>query len=590
MKYLSTVALVIALGSTIPAIAQQDTTQLNQEVEVVKAYRPSISAAYKINELPEINDTTRFTPEFDYHIHQRPYTVDFETTPLSAARLNLKQHEPTGVGYLKVGAGTYNTPYADFFFNKPDTKTFAFGMRFRHLSSDANVKLREGKKVEAPFSQNNLLLFSKHYLNEATLSLEAGYNREVVNYYGYPEALPLTLSSGEGKPYGNKQRFQTGNFKATVASHPDKNALLKYKGGLHYSGMNTKTDQNETNFGVFGDFEYELEEGWVYVETAIDYFHTEGITNLDNPLANERKIVLVKINPSMVYEGEIWKFKAGLNLYTLLDDDQDAKLKLYPKLDAQWSPVADLLTLYVGADGYLKQNSYSAIAKENPWINPGLDVRENDYSYILSAGIRGKMNQQTSYNFGVEYTQVDDLHQYIMTGTAISPELHTVTTETEYLFDNRFDAIYANGNMLNLSADFSYVAPSDFYLNLETDFYHYDFDMLENESHLPSFNFKASSGFRVNDRIEAFADLNISGKRHAIIKKIDPLLSSEEGTTLETRNLDSYFAVNVGGTYQLPYDITGFVRIDNLFNQQSEKWLGYTQQRLRLMVGATWSF
>ncbi|MEI6143490.1 MAG: hypothetical protein WCP85_29710, partial [Mariniphaga sp.] len=66
-------------------VAQKDTTKLNQEVEVVKAYRPSISNANKVNILPVIDDTTRFVPEFKYSIESKPVKTGFTATPIDAA-------------------------------------------------------------------------------------------------------------------------------------------------------------------------------------------------------------------------------------------------------------------------------------------------------------------------------------------------------------------------------------------------------------------------------------------------------------------------------------------------------------------------
>ena len=59
---LISVFLIIAGVSVEFAIAQKDSTKLNQSVEVMKAYRPSISNANKLNMMPVIDDTTRFTP------------------------------------------------------------------------------------------------------------------------------------------------------------------------------------------------------------------------------------------------------------------------------------------------------------------------------------------------------------------------------------------------------------------------------------------------------------------------------------------------------------------------------------------------
>ena len=67
-RYHFSLAIILVLGFSLTAAGQRDTTKLNQDVEVVKAYRPSVANAEKVNQLPEIDDTTRFTPELNYRL------------------------------------------------------------------------------------------------------------------------------------------------------------------------------------------------------------------------------------------------------------------------------------------------------------------------------------------------------------------------------------------------------------------------------------------------------------------------------------------------------------------------------------------
>src|SRR5664279_2221106 len=91
------------------AMGQRDSTKLNQDVEVVKPYRPSISNANKVNQLPVIEDTTRFTPEFKYSIESHPIHSGFNAVPIGAAEIKGQPDTNPGIGYLKLGLGTFNT-------------------------------------------------------------------------------------------------------------------------------------------------------------------------------------------------------------------------------------------------------------------------------------------------------------------------------------------------------------------------------------------------------------------------------------------------------------------------------------------------
>ena len=82
------VYLLMAALSVGAAVAQKDTTRLNQSVEVMKAYHPSISNANKVNLMPVIEDTTRFSPEFNYSIDNYPVKKGFAASPIAAADVN----------------------------------------------------------------------------------------------------------------------------------------------------------------------------------------------------------------------------------------------------------------------------------------------------------------------------------------------------------------------------------------------------------------------------------------------------------------------------------------------------------------------
>ena len=116
-----TIFAFILSGLVFQANAQRDTS-LTKEVEVVKAYRPSVSDAYKINDIPTIKEEEHQKPVFDYHISSQPVFSTFSVNTLQAARIADKQQEDPGFGLLKMGAGNYGKPYVDFFFNNKGCK------------------------------------------------------------------------------------------------------------------------------------------------------------------------------------------------------------------------------------------------------------------------------------------------------------------------------------------------------------------------------------------------------------------------------------------------------------------------------------
>ena len=169
------VLLIILIVSAIAATAQRDTS-LTREVEVTKAFKPTISDAHKINEMPKIDETEHQQPKFDYSIYSQPILSTFSVNPLKAATIDNAQKKETGYGLIRAGVGNYNKPYGEFFFNNLNSKNSVFGIHAKHLSSHGKITLEGGDKVDAPFSKNEAEIYYKH-------NIAFGLNKYRTNNY-----------------------------------------------------------------------------------------------------------------------------------------------------------------------------------------------------------------------------------------------------------------------------------------------------------------------------------------------------------------------------------------------------------------------
>ena len=183
LNYISAILLIILVSFT--ASAQQDSTILRQEVEVVKAYEPSVSDVFKINDIPKIQDEKREKPVFEYKINTQPVFSTFEIEPVQAAQMVGERKAELGKGLLKAGVGNYQTPYGELFFNTAAGKNSILGLHLKHLSSHGTVKLINDDKVDAPRSENVAELFTKHFFRQSALSTKLFFDRQAHRYYGY---------------------------------------------------------------------------------------------------------------------------------------------------------------------------------------------------------------------------------------------------------------------------------------------------------------------------------------------------------------------------------------------------------------------
>ena len=150
-------------------------------LQVVKSFQPTIADAYKINDMPIVKDSVPPTPRLNYSINSKKVFTPFTVARLQSAKM---LGEPLSKLYstlVKIGAGNYNTPYAEAFYNNLRSKEMSYGAHLKHLSSRADY---EGYGFGG-FSDNVVGLYGKKFIHKHTLSANLDYTRNVVHYYGY---------------------------------------------------------------------------------------------------------------------------------------------------------------------------------------------------------------------------------------------------------------------------------------------------------------------------------------------------------------------------------------------------------------------
>lgn len=577
------VFLLIAGVSAEGAYAQKDTTKLNQSVEVVKAYRPSISNANKISLMPSIDDTTRFTPEFKYSIESRPVNTGFTSSPISAADVNRRPSTNFGLGYLKLGAGTYSTPYGEFFLNLPKSTIGNVSLHLRHLSSDGKTKLREGDLADAPYSENNGELVGSILLGSTILSGELSYNRDAMRYYGYPVSIPPNISLRT--LYGSKQAYQNGDLKFVLKNSEKSKSDFNFNGGFRLGFFDAETGQKETSGGFFGKFDYNFEPAYGILNISFDHFSTDKINIKGLALPGSKTEDWFRVDPSVRMDGNNWSARGGFKFVGAAEKGGGKSTKLYPDFEFIFKPIEGIITLYAELKGDLKHNRYGDIAYENYWTDPLHNVLNTDYAFIISGGLKGKISHEISYNVGLKYSKVKDLYFYVL-NSFDDPSSSSVPAPL--IYRNSFDLTYDNAGITNFSGEFSYLSGKDFSVILRGNYYNYSLDALPFAPHKPNFDLTASAGFRIMERLTAFTDFEVQGSRKALVYQLSPLPAVLP--VQKVFQIDPSIQLNLGATYELTSKFKLFGRVDNLLNKQNERWLGYTSQGLRMMAGVTFSF
>lgn len=588
-------------GITDVVYAQRDTV-ITQEVEVVKSFRPTISDANKISSMPRIEDTQHEKPSFTYSIFSQPVYNAFSVNTLKAATYASESKEEEGFGLVRAGAGNYNRPYGEIFFNSQNIRNTLFGLHGKHLSSHGKLELEGGDKVDAPFSENNAELFVKHLFRNSVLSVNLGFDHNGFNYYGYPvdpipdiltdENQQLFTGSGQINYLGTRQTFSKGSFNIglenTAARRND--ATFGFDFLYHYFG--TKTGQRE-HFGEFmADVKKPFYTGTGFLEAGVTFVKADEIFNRNQMAPGKNQQTWLTAKPSFMLGGDVANIRLGLNAWFVVDSSTDMVAKLSPTIRANFSPVKEIINIFAGMDGNFINNHYSKIAYENPFVNPQQYVK-NSMEYRFFGGFDGKLAAKTNFKISAGYNIVKEqpLYYLFKYGT------QDATLESG-LVDNTFGVIYDNLNLLKFNVEVFHASINKVNLLLSGSYFVYDMETMEEAWHMPDWESKLSLTYQASDQLAFSADVFLTGQRKALILAVSgddprPLSNADllgMDPQREIYNLPTVFDLNFNASYKITNRFSVFAQLNNFGFQKYQRWLGYPVQSFNVLGGISYAF
>ena len=586
------ILLLIFIVSAITATAQRDTS-LTREVEVTKAFRPTISDVHKINEMPKIDETEHQQPKFDYNIYSQPILNTFSVTPLKAATISKTEKKQTGYGLIRAGVGNYNKPYGEFFFNNVNSKKSIFGIHAKHISSHGKLTLEGGDKVDAPYSKNEAEVYYKHSLRSSILSVDVDFKHDGFNYYGYPlNPIPdILLEENQSITYqGTKQAFTKGglnvNLKNITAEMDDPAFNFNFK--YHYFG--TKTEQRE-HFGEFDmDFQKPLDTGTLLTDAGVTFLYADNIINRVTNTIGKRTQTQFFVKPAWYYEGKTVNVTVGLNAWFIMDNDMDAVAKITPNIRVNYMPVKDVFKLYAGIDGNYINNHYSKIAYENPFVNPMHDVKNSFEKIHFYAGIDGKFSKKTNFKISVDYSLIDDKPLYYLSEYIY---LEQPIGSNPFIVNNAFDILYDDINLLKFNLEIFHVSSERLNLLLTGNYYVYNLDEQSEAWNMPDWDATFSLDYKITEQLSVGTDIYLIGGRKALIvesSRFSGLFSANNAPKYKTNNLDTAFDLNVNANYQITQKFSVFGQLNNFGFQKYQRWFGYPVQSFNALVGVSYVF
>jgi hypothetical protein len=566
-KHIKTIILAIFTLSVTLVFSQKKTTDtINTGViDVVKPYTPTISDAFKVKEVPSLNDeTTQAKKEIKYNIFSFPVASTF--TPAKGKAATVDKAKPIKLydNYATLGVGTYTTILGEVYLNHVISRSESVGGYVSHHSSGGGI---EGLSYDDDFLNSKANVNYSSRLRDLAWNVEGGFGYQRYNWYGVPESQIAVSQSNDievDHSFFNAHLGGDVSFEDTYINSAS--FLFRRFGDNQGSAENRFTFKTKVDVPI-NDFE-------IATDVVIDYLG--GSFDRGYNTVDELNYGNIQVGVSSTYElkQDDLTLNLGASLFYMRDNEaNDSKIYLYPNVTATYRLVNDVLIAYGGIQGDLIQNSYYGFATENPFVSPTLFITPTDQLYNAYVGLKGKVTSNVSYNISGHY--VADRSKALFRNNEI-----TLTTQ-DYSYGNSFGIVYDNVKTLGVAGEINVDVNRNFKLGLKAETFSYTTDDEAEAWNLPDFKGSLFLDYQISEKWFAGANLFYVGERK------DQLFLN--GTTA-TVPLDSYFDANAHVGYHVTDQLSIFAKANNMANEGYHKWQNFPVQSAQFLAGATYKF
>lgn len=572
-------ALFLFAGLQTTFAQKKDENIGTEVVNVVKPYTPTISDAFKVKETPTLEDDDNTKrEEIKYNIFSFPVASTFTPSKGRAATVDKAKQEKLYKNYVTLGVGNYGTVNAELFVTENLNKNEYVGGMLRHISSQGGIN---DILLDDKFYNTSLDLTYGNQQKEYSWNVDAGYQHQIYNWYGLRTDFGSDLLQDDRNaivngidPQHTYQNIYLGG-RFSVKDGIFKDATLKF------SRFSDDFGSGENRFFVKPTVGFEVSGQKINASFVVDYIGGSfektyfGGDEIKYGYAN------FGVQPSFTYQQDDLTVNLGAGLFYSVDNENsDNKFFVYPQVTATYRIVGDVMIAYAGAEGSLKQNSYRDFTQENFFVSPTLGIAPTDQKYDIYVGLKGKIANNVGFNVRGSYKNEDQKAMF-----KNNPYFSTNPNTEGYAFGNSFDVVYDNVKTISffgeLKADFS----KNVSFGISGTFNSFTTDLESEAWNLPTLEVAANLDFNITEKWYAGTSVFFVGERKDQFSYTSALRNDLEMTTL-----DSYFDLNAHVGYKYSERLTGFLKLNNIANQDYQKWINYPVQGFQFLIGANYKF
>ncbi|NER18597.1 TonB-dependent receptor [Spongiivirga citrea] len=562
--------LFLALTTSSFVLAQEEEKKIDTEViNVVKPYTPTVSDAFKIKKNPTLNDSTTTRRKIvNYRIFSQPVASTFTPAKGKAEGIQKAPREKLYDTYLGFGLGNFNTAKLDFYTAQEVDRDSDLNISLKHHSSQGGI---DNVILDDKFFDTDLEL--KFIRSERDFKWEAngGFQHQLYNWYGI--ATPTALSDPEIAAIDPTQNFISGYLGGEVTF--EDGIFRSIDLNVRQSGDSFKS--SETRVIINPTIQFPIENETITATFTADYLTGKFDRDYFNNVSLSYQYLKTGLSGGLTLLRDDVTLNLGAAVYYGYNaESKDGDVFIYPRVTASYRLVDEYVILFGGVEGDLIQNNYYQFYQDNQFVSPTLNVSPTDAKYDAYVGMKGKISANVGYSVQGGYSVKND-HPFF-----ISNASNNTLNDQGYSYGNSFGVIYDNLQTISFSGKLSYEASSDLTLSARGTIYDYKTDNIDMAWNLPEVTATAMVDYQINKNWYLGGSVFYTGARQNSVLPVDP--------TAEPTVLKSFLDINSYLGYRISEKFNIFMNINNLANQNYQKWENYPVQGFQFLAGITYGF
>ena len=529
---------------------------IDNEVYVESSYRPDVADADKISSMPEVEDTMSMATQIDYTLLPSRVKTDYDPRPIKAATMVGTPLDKLYNSYLKLGLGNYTTPLVEYSIQNLRSKDYAIGAYFFHKSSHNKLELDNTAKVPAGYGRNVLSLYGKKFMNDVVLTGNVGAKTHRLRYYGYNTAnFPDSVPEPEAEDI--KQSFMLVYGEVGLRSNKGDSSDIDFNLLARGEFLRDHYKFKEPHFKFHGNLSGPVSSFRIGTDIDFDYFALNGP---DSSITE----TLTTLHPYLLKRKDEWEIRVGGRLTFV--GGQENKVRAYPEAMLRFHVIEDALVSFFGVSGYIENNSYQSITDQNPYVIPGLLVRNTTHRLLAYGGIEGHLSKNSAYQLAVSFDEMEDMPFFL--------------NDTNSLMQNQFGVVYDDADLIKIHGELDWRPYS--YLKFFSQFNYYNYRMVAEDKpwHRPDFDFTFATTYNFKEKVYASVEYIFLGKRYA--KNLYP-----DSPVVDLPNIND---LNLKLEYKYSNVFSVFLDFYNLLSKEYYVWNQYPGQRINIIGGITYKF